>query len=297
MTTLSIRKALTPVGVEPIARDDIEEVMKSVCSFGGIAWNDLHPLGSTGKEPMSGDVDLAVDTKWYRPDTINYYIRDVIGEENCYYSALSKVYSYAVPFKNTKVQVDLMFTPHVEWAKFAYYSDGLSNGRTAYKGAIRTILLRAVASVIKEPGIDFQGYSGDELVLNVGRTFDLQQGLRRIYQYKPVRKHQGNGKGQFVKKMAKAESFEALKAELGSRTPYPIVLPSLSPADLVFTAPAQALEFMFPGEPVTPEQVCTAEQVYSLIETRFEPRVQKRICDKAVEKMELVKDKMRIMNI
>lgn len=294
---LPVRKALTPVGVESVNREDIPTLIRIVASFTGIPVSDLHTLGSTGKEPISGDVDLAVDSTKYMEPLIHDLIASAIGEENCFYSALSKVHSYAVPLNNIKVQVDLMFTKYLEWAKFAYYSDGLSNGRTAYKGAIRTILLRAVASVISEPGIDFQGFSGDELVLNVGRTFDLQRGLRRLYQYKPVRKHQGNGKGQFVKKMARADSFEALQAELGSRTPYPIVLPSLSPASLVFTEPLQALEFMFPGAPVTPEQVCTAEQVLRLIETRFEPRLQKRICDKAMEKMALVADKMRVMNI
>jgi hypothetical protein len=288
--TIAFRKALSDVGVQAIRREDIPAVIETVGKFAGIPVNDLHLLGSTGKEPISGDIDLAVDTKWFKPETINLYMVESLGEDNHYYNPATKVHSYAVPTGNTKVQVDLMFTPHIEWAKFAYYSDGISNGRTQFKGAIRTILLRAATSFASESGVDLKVYDygpAAELLINIGRNFDLQNGVKRIYQYRQQRKKPALGESHYLKKMTTIPTLKELQMACRGR------VPDLSAQDIAITDPAQALALIFPRAKVTPDDVRTAEQLLDLITgTTFSPEIQKRILAKAKEKMTAVADKM-----
>ena len=183
--------ALSSAGVVRIKRGDIPSTVKYASELAGIPKKDLHLIGSTGKTETSGDIDVAVDMNEYNPVTIHERMIEKLGEERCVYNGGTKVASYAVPIRGDEekglVQVDFMYTTNPEWAKFSYFSAGENS---KYKGAIRTLLLAAVAASIQEKGTDHFEYDPDskELIIRAGRSVDLGQGLRRIFQHRPKRK-------------------------------------------------------------------------------------------------------------
>ncbi len=283
--------ALAKAGVGRIDKTNISSTIELVSKLSGIPRRDLHPLGSTGKNAQSGDIDLGVDATKYQADHIHRRLMTRLGNEEHHFNHGTKIYSYAIPIVKRvgeefvevggKVQVDIVFTPNVDWANFAYHSEGTSGQQTSYKGAIRTILLKSVAAMYHEPGIDMMAFDPhtEELVIRVGRTFDLTHGLRRIFQYRPERKKQTIVNSPYVKTMKTVHTIEELQPALEAlkkRHPSHFKDVHLDVADheIIINDPNKALKMLFPGAPVTPEQVRTAEQILDLISQRFNPELQ-----------------------
>jgi len=184
--------------VGPIRQEDIPSTIEFVSKQTGVVFTDLHPLGSVGKVPVSGDIDLAISNRTYNSAWIHSRLEEKVGESNCVYNRGTGVCSYAVPIcgsaKNGLTQVDLMFVDNIDWAKFAYFSDPNSK----YKGAVRTMLLMGIVATMNSNGIDYFRYDDSgQLLVRAGSTFDLNRGIRRIFQYRPKRK---NGSG-YLKSM------------------------------------------------------------------------------------------------
>lgn len=290
--------ALAQSGVARIDKKFVASTIELVSRLSGVPKKDLHPLGTTGKNNTSGDIDLGIDMGKYPPESVHRRLMTKIGNEHHTYNRGTKVYSYAIPVVKRvgdelievggKVQVDLIFTPNVDWAKFAHYSESTSDAQTSYKGAVRTILLKSVAAMYTEDGIDkmlFDPHTG-ELIIRVGRTFDLTHGLRRIFQYRPERKAGDKGSSQYVKTMKTVHTIEELYdavQKLKQRYPAYFKDIDLDVADheIIVNDPAKVLKMIFPGAPVTPSQVRTAEQVLDLISQRFSPDMQQKIFTKA----------------
>lgn len=305
--------ALAKAGVGRIDKKYVASTIDFVAKLAGIPKRDLHPMGSTGKSPTSGDIDLGIDMGKYPPDHVHRRMMTRLGSEAHHYSHGSKVYSYAIPIVKRvgeefveiggKVQVDMIFTPNIDWATFAHHSEGTGEGQTSYKGAVRTILLKAVASMYIEPGIDMMAFDPQtgELIIRVGRTFDLTHGLRRIFQYRPERK-KGNGSTPYIKSMKTVHTIEELEpvlASLKQRHPGHFKDVKLDVADheIVVSDPSKALKMMFPGGPVNPDSVRTAEQILDLISQRFPPHIQVKILEKAKNALESISGQMRIPDI
>ena len=105
-------------------------------------------LGSTGKNPTSGDLDLAVDTA----DISKQQLADRLTKWAVSHNLNPKDWVVAkgeVHFKtpingrveNGFVQTDFMFFDHLDWGTF-YYSQGPGS---AYKGMNRAVLLSSIA--------------------------------------------------------------------------------------------------------------------------------------------------------
>lgn len=244
------------VNVTRVNREDVPATVRYVSEISGVALTDMHLLGSTGKNQTSGDVDLGISVIKYNPENLHQRMLTTLGNQRATFNRGNNVGSYAVAIagdpNNGLVQVDFMYVMNPEWAEFAYFSAG---ERSKYKGVIRTVLLRSVASSLDEHGTDLLAYdtqTGD-LMIRVGRTFDLNVGLRRIVQYRPARK---DGKG-FLKVM-KTVTMDELEA----------TFPALNFGTLqtvaVVDKPTDALKIMF-GFDVQPTEVETAEQVVTLI--------------------------------
>lgn len=261
--------------------DDIPSTLTYVSKLTGIPKNDLHKIGSTGKKQYSGDIDLAIDCNKYAMSDINQIIQDQIGKENCYLNKGTQIASYVIPIAGDQekgnVQVDLMFTPNIEWAKFSYHSEG---EKSKYKGAIRTILLKAIATTIHEPDKDYFEYDGDLLTVRSGRTFDLNKGLRRIFQYRPNKK---DGSG-YLKNM-KTVSFEQLKDM------FPEV--AIRGGQMVIDNPEQVTKKLF-GAGIRPEHLKTAEEILYYINKKFDEETKEQIFDVAKEHAKDLKQKMKI---
>lgn len=306
--------ALAQAGVTRIDKRFVPSTIELVSRLSGVPKRDLHPLGTTGKNKTSGDIDLGIDMAKYPPDAVHARLMTRLGNEHHSFNAGTKVYSYAIPVVKRvgeelievggKVQVDLMFTPHVDWAKFSMHSESPEEGQTSYKGAVRTILLKSVAALYTEDGIDkmmFDPQTG-ELIIRVGRTFDLTHGLRRIFQFRPERKKGNTGSTPYVKTMKTVHTMEELHdslQKLKQRHPAHFQGIELDTADheIIINDPAKVLKMIFPGAPVTPEQVRTAEQILDLISQRFDPHMQEKILSKAKTGLEGVAGQMRTPDI
>ncbi len=306
--------ALAHAGVTRIDKKFVPSTIELVSRLSGIPKRDLHPLGTTNKNAMSGDIDLGIDMGKYPPESVHRRLMTKLGNEHHTYNHGTKVYSYAIPIVKRigeelievggTVQVDLMFTPHVDWAKFSHHSESTSDAQTSYKGAVRTILLKSVAAMYTEDGIDkmlFDPQTG-ELVIRVGRTFDLTHGLRRIFQYRPERKAGNVGTGPYIKTMKTVHTIEELHdvlEKLKKRHPAHFKDIDLDVADheIVVNDPTKVLKMIFPGASVTPDQVRTAEQVLDLISQRFTPDMQQKILTKAKDGFGGLNQQMRIPDI
>ena len=274
--------ALKNAGVQRIKRSDIPATIAHVAKLLNIPKKDLHRIGSTGKVNDSGDIDLAIDSTKYDPEHLHSKLVAKVGEERSVANRGTKVNSYAVPIRGDDskglVQVDLMYTPNIEWAKFSYHSEGENS---KYKGAVRTILLMATAAALNEKGTDHFEYEEDgSLSIRAGRTLDLSTGLRRIFQHRPNRKD-GTGKVKTLKSIP----IEDFKRE------YPNI--EVKGGQITVDDPQKVLKVLF-GSGVTPNDVRSAEQVLRLIKKKFDDDTQQKIFSFAKNKAKAVASKMRL---
>jgi len=246
-----------------VNKKDIPPTITYVSKISGIPRKDLHAIGSVGKVSSSGDIDLAVDANEYDPEELHKKMMSVLDNEGVYNKS-TKVASYAVPIKGDpskgKVQVDFMYASSVNWAKFAYHSEGEGS---RYKGAIRAILLSSVAAAINEPGTDHFEFDGDDLIIRAGRTVDLSAGLRRIFQHRPK-----NKKGDRYLKTMKAIPIEDFKEM------FPNV--EVKGGQSIIDDPEKVVKILF-GSSAKPSDVNTAEQLIALIKKKFDEETQKKI--------------------
>lgn len=306
--------ALAQAGVGRIDKKYVPSTVEFVGKLAGIPKRDLHPLGSTGKNPTSGDIDLGIDSGKYPPEHVHRRLMTRIGDDSHHtYNSGTKIHSYAIPVVKRvgeefvevggNVQVDLIYSPSVDWAKFAHHSEGQGGSQTSYKGAVRTILLKSVAAVYSEPGIDMMVFDPktEQLIIRVGRTLDLTHGLRRIFQFRAERKDP-NHPSPYVKGMRTVHTIEELQPTLNAlKKKYPghfdDVELDVADHEIVVNDPAKALKMIFPGGPVNPNDVRTAEQVLDLISSRFPPDMQVKILHKAKDALEDLSGQMRTPDI
>lgn len=253
-------KALRESNIVKVPRELIPDILQYVSSLTFIPVEDLHLVGSSGKVDVSGDLDIAININKYVPFKIHSRLEQKLGEDYAIYNKGTRIGSYAIPIGDGyRVQVDLMFVEDVEWAQFAYFSAG---SKSKYKGAVRTILLSAVASALDEQGIDTYHYDGEELVVRVGRGIDLGVGLKRLFQMRP-RKKTGDG---YLKNLQKVTPEDIRKA-------FPNV--EFDDNELIIRDPAQVVQILF-GPGTRPSNVDTAEEVLDLIK-RFPTEKKKKI--------------------
>lgn len=242
---------LKGMGACGISKDLIAPTLQAFAEATGIAVEDMRYLGSTGKVDWSGDIDIALDASKYDPIEVHNEISDVVGQFNCTLNTGTRVGSYAYPVNGDRlypnVQIDIMYVNNLSLAEFTFFSPG---DASAYKGAVRTILLQAVASSIDEEGVDHFRYCKTGLYLRCGRTLDLPVGLRRIYQHRPWRKD-----GTAITKTLKTISQE----EFRNHYPDVQVKNIITEED-----PTRIVQILF-GSDIVTSDVETAESILELI--------------------------------
>lgn len=267
-------------GSKRVNKADIPGTIKHVSALSGIPVRDLHAIGSVGKVNTSGDIDLAVDSEKYDPEFMHDKMMKAFNDEGVYNKG-TKVASYAVPIKgdekNGKVQVDFMYTDNVDWAKFAYHSEGEGS---RYKGAVRAILMMSVAAILNEPGTDHFEFDGEDLIIRAGRTVDLSAGLRRIFQHRPM-----NKKGTARLKGMKSIPIEEFKKL------FPKV--KVKGGQVIINDPVEVVKVLFGGA-VKPSDVNTAEQVLHIIKRKFNEADTAKIFKIATMRAKPVAGKMRL---
>jgi len=125
------------------------------------------PVGSTGKKPLMGDVDLALETDLSIED-FQKKLEGAIGKDKVTRNAT--VVSFAHDFAGTVGQVDLMFgkTSYLSWSRA-----GTDPRKTPFKGVARNLLLNILARTLSEQV--FEKQSSD--VTKKRYIIDMDRGL------------------------------------------------------------------------------------------------------------------------
>jgi len=105
-------------------------------------------LGSTGKKPTSGDLDIAIDTneisKGELANKLSQFIVSQKLDPREWVQQKGEVH-FRTPIngdsKQGYVQTDFMFFPNLDWGQF-YYSGGVDS---VYKGMVRNVLMSSIA--------------------------------------------------------------------------------------------------------------------------------------------------------
>src|SRR5574343_994839 len=128
--------------------EDVKKAVELAAKAIGISVEDLSKnlLGTSrltyhGKKSSSGDIDIAIDAK--NLEKYDEAMMKLVKGQGVYNTG-TKVGSYAVDLGKKKVQVDFMYVPSTDLAKFTYYStEGLNS---KYPGAVRNIMLMTLAT-------------------------------------------------------------------------------------------------------------------------------------------------------
>lgn len=119
----------------------------------GLSDDELFTLGSTGKKPDSGDIDLALDEKVIQGTVLYNLIKinEICASKNiisCINTISYNMLHIAYPQSGNsdkKVQIDLLITKYPDFTKFFMFSPTPQESK--YKGAHRNEVLHAIAKV------------------------------------------------------------------------------------------------------------------------------------------------------
>ena len=251
-------KATEKLGTSRATQADMKAALKFVSKQTGVPVDTLADrlLGSArltygGMQKDSGDVDIAMNEKEVNRDEIIDKMTFVTGEKP--HVTGGSTYSFAVPVPgDRKVQVDLMFVPDVEWAKFSHHA----SEHSAHKSGVRNELLHSALKFSMEPGKDvrIKDLGGNDIV-RASRAYKLDRGVERLFKVAPHRK---DGKGR-VKSAVEATPDEVQKAlnELGHKGKF-------SPDKDVIRDPDQFAKLLF-GPKVQAKDLLSTEQLIKLI--------------------------------
>ena len=131
-----------------INRADVPATVAWLESVLGMQFPEDRWLGSTGRAPTSGDLDLAIDTEEATKEQIAarlaQYVASQGGDPRTWVKKAGEVH-FRTPIagdpKKGFVQTDFMFFPNVDWGTF-FYAGGTDS---AYKGMIRNVLMSSLA--------------------------------------------------------------------------------------------------------------------------------------------------------
>lgn len=137
----------TPL-TQRINQADVPATIRWVEQVTGLEFPTERWLGSTGRKPTSGDLDLAVDTAEATKEQVAQLLTDFVESQGLdprqYVKKAGEVH-LRTPIGGDAnrgfVQTDFMFMPNVDWGVFYY--GGAEN--SAYKGMNRNVLLSSLA--------------------------------------------------------------------------------------------------------------------------------------------------------
>ncbi len=138
-------------GAQPVPLDAFEREFPLLAdTLKRLGAKKVVPVGSTGKKPLMGDVDLAVETDL----TIEEFQKKLEAEfGKDLVTRNATVVSFAYDFDGVVGQVDLMFgkASYLSWARA-----GTDPRKTPFKGVARNLLLNILARVLSDRAFDKQ---------------------------------------------------------------------------------------------------------------------------------------------
>lgn len=224
----------------PIKKSELKETLKYIATITGVDSKELgcNLLGSTGKLDESNDIDICIDQTVHEPDVILANVKKYLPEVKTNNTGGLNILQLVVPVKgleqNGFVQCDLMFSRHTAWTKFYYDSNPT---QSAYKGAYRNILLRAIVS-----SSNATKYENNELIERQGSVIVPDVGM--VYQ---KRERRIGIKGKRLKSFIVTESGKEI------------------------SSPSEIVNVIFNYNNVTPNDVNTFERLWQKTTEAFEP--------------------------
>lgn len=187
-----------------------------------------HLLGSAGKNPMSGDIDLNMRIDLYDQAKVADQLTELLGADYVKPRPGNNQIFTAIPINgnpaNGYVQVDFMFGDY-EWQKFSYFSPALDPSfagaryywrqdptKSCLKGLYRTELIKALVAYNSDWVLEENG----EMVARVGPTFFHDRGCVWRYRHRPMRKD-GTGRIKELKELTKEEFLEIYPSSISAK--------------------------------------------------------------------------------
>lgn len=217
-----------------IAKDDIYGTIKWLTRSwedSGIQGGDYmeHLLGSAGKNPTSGDIDLNMRIELYDQAKVADQLTAILGADYVKARPGNNQIFTAVPINggpvNGYVQVDFMFGDY-EWQKFSYFSTEVDPTftqnryywrqdptKSSLKGLYRTELIKALVAYNSDWVLEENG----EMIARVGPTFFHDRGCVWRYRHRPMRKD-GTGRIKELKELTKEEFLELYPSSVSAKT-------------------------------------------------------------------------------
>ena len=134
-----------------INQADVPATIKYIENILGIDFPPERWLGSTGRKPTSGDLDLAVDLNEVDKDQLATALQQIVtsqGLDPREWVVKKGEVHFKTPIagdpNNGYVQTDFMFFPDLDWGTFYY---GGAEG-SAYKGMNRNVLMSSMAKAL-----------------------------------------------------------------------------------------------------------------------------------------------------
>ena len=130
--------------VKPIKKDHIDTTVNAIVTAFGIP-SDYKLLGSAGKKPMSGDLDIAVSLLTKEKQTeLFVFAKTLVNDHDVRKFGGNISFPWTVAETGDKVQVDFIFGDP-EWLNFYYHSPGIDE--SCLKGTHRNTAISALASM------------------------------------------------------------------------------------------------------------------------------------------------------
>lgn len=108
---------------------------------------EFAPIGSVGKknaEQTSGDIDIAVELDFSESENVKKVLEEKYPDMEIKSMKGLRILSVGLPYENQVVQVDLMFFPDIELAKFFYHSPDFTKNESEFKGSVRNMLMTSI---------------------------------------------------------------------------------------------------------------------------------------------------------
>lgn len=287
--------AFTKVKLSRIKREDINATLRYIAHQLNIPCLDEqyileNVMGSAGKQPDSGDLDIALDAYdpgpcfnrkliQFKKDILNLIAdrtEQLFGKEYVIRNGmkggqLNTAWPIAGDPTRGYVQVDFIFGP-AEWLKFTHYSPG--KDFSPYKGVFISTLLGVMSKVRKDfeawepgheppPGFDYDDPVVDKTkrLARVGLAYDLEKGLYRKWE---LRLRDGMGTS-----VVDPDTFETKAPALMKRYGLNPNIPRFSRIGYINNPDAAVRIILGPG--INLSDIDTFEKLVSIVKSRVTP--------------------------
>ena len=191
--------------VKPIKKEHIEDTVNSLIRVAPVG-SDYQLLGSAGKKPVSGDLDIAVNL--LDPDKqfeLFKQMKKLINDHDVRRFGGNISFPWTVPATGEQVQIDFIFGDP-EWLSFYYHSPSAAESK--FKGTHRNVAISALASMTDRQELSADVNPDGNCVDTIRWKWSAKTGLSRIRRKYNERK-EGNGYAKTAKEEQFGESLYA----------------------------------------------------------------------------------------